>query len=201
MSCHGCKRRGGERYCPGRLPATAAVTDGRRVSAREDVIMRAEQTLPPPHLQTFLQRLEQSVAASRLAAALTMLKAERFHLFSQVADGALVGVVRSQSSATRVYSCRLAADGSFCCCTQNLRICGGLRGTLCKHLLVLIVGLTRGGGADPELVERWVRASRRHSPLFDKEVMAATFLRYQGAQAGEVDWRPTETIPEDFYAL
>ena len=26
-------------------------------------------------------------------------------------------------------------------------------------------------------------------------------LRYRGAQAGEVDWRPTETVPEDYYAL
>jgi hypothetical protein len=31
--------------------------------------------------------------------------------------------------------------------------------------------------------------------------MSATFLRYKGAEAGEVDWRPTETIPEDYYTL
>jgi hypothetical protein len=31
--------------------------------------------------------------------------------------------------------------------------------------------------------------------------MSATFIRYKGAEAGEVDWRPTETIPEDYYAF
>ena len=31
--------------------------------------------------------------------------------------------------------------------------------------------------------------------------MSAIFLRYKGAEAGEIDWRPTETIPEDYYSL
>jgi hypothetical protein len=30
--------------------------------------------------------------------------------------------------------------------------------------------------------------------------MSTTFLRYKGAEAGEIDWRPTETMPEDYYA-
>jgi hypothetical protein len=36
---------------------------------------------------------------------------------------------------------------------------------------------------------------------FDSDKLSATFIKYKGAQAGELDWRPTETIPEDFYAL
>ena len=31
--------------------------------------------------------------------------------------------------------------------------------------------------------------------------VAGTLLKYKGVQAGEVDWRPIETIPEDFYAM
>jgi hypothetical protein len=31
--------------------------------------------------------------------------------------------------------------------------------------------------------------------------VTATFLKFKGAEAGEVDWRPTETIPEDFYSM
>jgi hypothetical protein len=31
--------------------------------------------------------------------------------------------------------------------------------------------------------------------------MTPTLLRYKGAEAGEIDRRPTETIPEDFYAM
>jgi hypothetical protein len=151
--------------------------------------------------ETFLARLQKITEGGRLANALTMLKAERFHLFSQVQGDALVGVVRSQSSPTRVYSCRLAEDGNFSCCTQKLRPCGGLRGSICKHLLVLIVGLARAGEVPLGTVDHWILASHQCSPVLDRDVMSDTFLRYKGAQAGEIDWRPTETIPEDYYAL
>ena len=33
-----------------------------------------------------------------------------------------------------------------------------------------------------------------------RELMAEVFLRYHGATAGELDWRPTTTMPEDFLA-
>ena len=78
-----------------------------------------------------------------------MLKAERFQLFAEVTDDRVVGEVKSQSSKDLVYSCRLASDGRFGCCTQNLNVCGGLRGALCKHLLVLIVGLAKADQLDP----------------------------------------------------
>jgi uncharacterized protein YjbI with pentapeptide repeats len=149
----------------------------------------------------FLERLRGTVDWGRLANALQMLKAERFQLFAEVSPEALVGIVRSQSSDTRLYSCRLAADGSFSCCTQNLLPCGGLRGAVCKHLLVLIVGLAKAGRVEPGVVDAWVRASRAKGPVLDKDVMTETFLRYKGAEAGEIDWRPTETLPEDYYAL
>jgi hypothetical protein len=161
----------------------------------------AEKSPPSLDFSAFLDRLRQISDPARLAKALLMLKAERFQLFAEVEPGALVGVVRAQSSPTRVYSCRLASDGRFACCTQNLRICGGLCGAVCKHILVLVVGLTRAGQLEPAAVEEWVRASRRHRPVIDPDVMSPTFLRYKGAEAGEVDWRPTETIPEDYYAL
>jgi uncharacterized protein YjbI with pentapeptide repeats len=150
---------------------------------------------------TFFERLGHKVDPARLSKATAMLKAERFQLFADVQEDALVGVVKSQSSAELVYSCRLTAGGKFGCCTQNLNACGGLRGALCKHLLVLIVGLAKAGRLDCATADSWAEASRKEKPALDKDAMSATFLRYKGAEAGEVDWRPTETIPEDYYAL
>jgi hypothetical protein len=150
---------------------------------------------------SFMERLNQSVEGARLSKALAMLKADRFRLFAQVEKDHLVGVVKSQTDRDLVYSCRLAADGSFACCTQNLKVCGGLRGALCKHLLVLVIGLAKAGQVPLADVDAWVGASRKQKPWLDAEAMTATFLRYQGAEAGEVDWRPTETIPEDYSAL
>jgi len=68
-------------------------------------------------------------------------------------------------------------------------------------LLVLMVGLAQGGAADIEAMTKWTNASKKRSAALDKEAMSATFIKYKGAQAGEIDWRPTETIPEDYYAM
>lgn len=150
---------------------------------------------------TFLEHLPSLVDSGRIANAMSMLKAERFKLFSEAKDDSLIGIVKSQSSKERVYSCRLASDGAFGCCTQNLKPCGGLQGALCKHLLVLIIGLAKAQQIDAATVESWMLESKKKKPAFDKDAMADLFLRYTGAEAGEVDWRPTETIPEDYYAL
>ena len=46
-----------------------------------------------------------------------------------------------------------------------------------------------------------IRDAARKGPRTDRNLAAETFLQYRAAQAGEIDWRPTETIPEDFYAF
>jgi hypothetical protein len=165
---------------------------------------------PPLDFDLFLKRLERYVDPKRLARAVEMLKAERFQLYTRAENDSLVGVVRSQTDPGLVYSCRIAADGSFGCCTQNLVLCLGFprsvgrvtaQGMLCKHLLVLIVGLARKDEIDRGKVDAWLRACRDKRPTLDVDAMSETLLRYKGAQAGEIDWRPTETIPEDYYAL
>jgi len=164
-------------------------------------IYHARRPLTALDFDGFLARLAKNVQPARLAKALAMLKAERFQLFAEASKDSLTGVVKSQTDPDLVYSCRLAADGAFACCTQNLKPCGGLKDALCKHLLVLIVGLAKADQLDRALVDRWVEASQTKHPALDKDVMSEAFIRYKGAEAGAVDWRPTETIPEDYYAL
>ena len=174
---------------------------GKDIDPRAKSAVQAIQSAGPLDLQQFMTVLEALVDKDRLAKALAMLKADRFRLFAQTDDEQLLGVVKSQSDPDLVYSCRLTKEGEFACCTQNLNVCGGLRGALCKHLLVLIIGMTNGGELDPTIVNQWITASRFKKPVLDKDVMSETLLRYKGAEAGEVDWRPMETIPEDYYAL
>jgi uncharacterized protein YjbI with pentapeptide repeats len=149
----------------------------------------------------FLSKLRDVAVRERIKNAVSMLKAEKFSLFAETSDDRVIGVVRSQTSKERVYACRLTSAGQFECGTQNLRPCGGLQGRVCKHLLVLLLGLTRAGNADGTTLLQWLQLAQRQKPTFDKETMTATFLKYKGAEAGTVDWRPTETIPEDYYAL
>ncbi|MCL4819298.1 MAG: pentapeptide repeat-containing protein [Vicinamibacteria bacterium] len=154
----------------------------------------------PVDLALFMQRLERSIEKARLSKALGMLKAERFQLFVEVSESRLAGIVKSQSDPNLVYAAALAADGAYGCCTQNLNACGGLRGALCKHLLVLVVGLAQAGEVSADTLDDWVQRSTLHKPMLDREAQSALLIRYKGVEAGEIDWRPTETVPEDFYA-
>ena len=155
----------------------------------------------PLDFDQFMDRLGEITDSSRLKKSTKMLKADAFQLFSEVSNGAVTGVVKSQTDAKLVYSCSLSSDGTFCCCTQNLNACGGLRGSLCKHLLVLILGLTKSGELDATDVDAWINASKMKQPELDKDRMSEILLKYKGAEAGEIDWRPTETVPEDFMAF
>ncbi|MEQ1501782.1 MAG: hypothetical protein ABMB14_06105 [Myxococcota bacterium] len=151
-------------------------------------------------MDTFMRAFTRAVDSGKLAKATTMLRADRFQLYADLDGDALIGVVKSQNDPGLVYSCRLTKDGDFACCTQNLNACGGLRGSLCKHLLVLVVGLVKAGTLDADTALAWARASKSKRPVLDKDRMSTTFVKHKGAEAGEVDWRPTETLPEDFYA-
>ncbi|MFD1546889.1 hypothetical protein [Nonomuraea guangzhouensis] len=59
--------------------------------------------------------------------------------FVEMADGRLQGVVSSGSDIGRVYvSSITAGTHTFNCSTNNNRPCGGLYGSLCKHLRSLV---------------------------------------------------------------
>ena len=152
-------------------------------------------------LESFLKALAVRADGAKIQKATSMLKAESFQLYNDVTDTYLSGVVKSQTDPDLVYACRLESDGKYSCCTQNLNICGGLRGSVCKHLLVLIIGLAKAGKLDAASLDEWLSKTHNIKPALDREAMGEIFIRYKGAEAGEVDWRPTETVPEDYYAL
>jgi hypothetical protein len=152
-------------------------------------------------LSSLFTELDKVTGDGRMDKVKAMLRADRFQLFSEVSDERVTGVVKSQTDYSLFYACSLDAKGRYMCCTQNLNVCGGLRGKPCKHLLVLLVGLAQGTQLDPTTALTWARATRGKKAQLDKDAMSATFIRYKGAEAGEVDWRPTETIPEDYYAF
>ncbi|MEZ4237509.1 MAG: hypothetical protein R3F59_15460 [Myxococcota bacterium] len=152
-------------------------------------------------LSALLVELNAVLEPKRLRRALDMLRKESFTLYADAGADRLVGVVRSQTS-DGVYSNVLYGDGRYDCCSQDLEECMGLQGTVCKHLMVLMLGLAQAGTLEvPTLVDWAGKAARKRGPAPDRDVLADTFLRYKAAEAGEVDWRPTETLPEDFYAF
>jgi hypothetical protein len=162
--------------------------------------VKAKAQSGPINFETFVDHLLNSFDRDRLKKSLKMLKSEKFQLFSEVGETFVAGIVKSQTDPDLVYSCRLTSEGQFSCCTQNLFACGGLRGALCKHLLVLLIGLAKANELDPTKTFQWVIQSQAQKPLLDREVAGEILLRYKGSEAGDIDWRPTETMPEDYYA-
>jgi uncharacterized protein YjbI with pentapeptide repeats len=170
--------------------------------AKKQLAKKIEKTVGKvSDVASFLKALELRIEKPKIDKATKMLKASGFKLFNDVTDQDVSGVVKSQTDPDLVYACRVMHDGQYACCTQNLNICGGLRGSICKHLLVLIIGLVQAGELDPTTIDAWIAKTHSVKPELDKEVMGAIFIKYKGAEAGEVDWRPTETVPEDYYTL
>lgn len=198
-------RRGlGKTAAHNRAKALQEAGSGLEVIGEEgflELVRRETKTRTKLDFASFVGNLHGLVDKGKLQRAIKMLKAESFQLYSRVNDDSLLGVVRSQTGVGTVYSPWLTSEGRYGCSTPELEDCMGLQGSVCKHLLVLLVGLTRTGNLDPNTADSWIRAAAKHRPGRDVEKAAETFLQYKGAEAGEIDWRPTETIPEDFYAL
>ncbi|AMV28773.1 Serine/threonine-protein kinase B [Gemmata sp. SH-PL17] len=155
-------------------------------------------------LDGLLARLNKVIDANRMTRTVEMLKTGTNQLFSEIEPAVVRGVVRSQREPDLVYSCLIEVDGTYSCGTPDLAECMGLRGEPCKHLLVLLIGLTKAGQLDASAADRFIVAAGGKKHKWDERIadqVSDTLLKYKGAQAGEIDWRPTETIPEDFYAM
>ena len=156
------------------------------------------------NLDGLLARLHKTIDTNRMTRTMEMLRGGANQLFAEIDPDGIRGVVRSQREPDLVYSCLLRSDGTYTCATPDLAGCMGLRGEPCKHLLVLLIGLTKAGQLAPQTADRWVCAARGLKHKWNeslREQVGDTLLKYKGAEAGEIDWRPTETIPEDFYAM
>jgi hypothetical protein len=156
------------------------------------------------NVDALFARLHETFDANRITRTREMLRGGTNQLFAEIAPDSVRGVVKSQREPDLVYSCLLRADGVYCCGTPDLAECLGLRGEPCKHILVLLLGLAKAGELVPQTADKWVCASRGKKHTWNmtlREEIGDTLLKYKGAQAGEIDWRPTETIPEDFYAM
>jgi hypothetical protein len=201
----------GNRRGPGKITARNRAEELRAAGSEvetldEEGFLELVRTEQPPKKKSmdfaaFITQLYGTVDQGKLGRALAMLKDESFKLYTHLSDDRLVGVVRSQTGVGTVYASWLTPEGRYGCSTPELSDCMGLQGSPCKHLLVLLVGLVRTGQMNPATAYAWIKAAQVKGPKTDTELAAETFLQYRGAQAGEIDWRPTETIPEDFYAF
>ena len=147
---------------------------------------------------TLALRLRNVINPNKIARAIEMLQAESYNLYSDVTDDEIAGIVQSQTNYGH-YAPWINKQGEYSCHDEGIHPCMGLQGDICKHILVLLFGLVQKGEIDPKIVLQWATTARPKNPSADEDRSATMLLRYKGVEAGEIDWRPTETMPEDFY--
>lgn len=146
-------------------------------------------------------QLRKLVDARRVERAITMLKKDSFQLYTDLGEDDISGIVRSQTGVALHYACWMRSDGLYSCYDDDLSPCMGLQGKICKHLMALLIGMAQHGDLSPAKAIAWIKAAYKRKPSTDADLSAQALLRYRGVQAGEVDWRLTETVPEDYYTL
>jgi hypothetical protein len=147
---------------------------------------------------TLMSNLYGVLNEKKIQRAIKMLQKERFQLYSHINEENLIGVVRSQTEEGTIYSPFLESTGHYGCATPDFEGCMGLQGEPCKHLMVLVLGLVHSGEFPAQTAWEWIRGSSSKRPVRREELTTDALLQYKGVVEGEVDWRPTETMPEDF---
>lgn len=120
-------------------------------------------------------------------------------LWAQVTEDGLRGVVPEAANATTFRACHLSSAGAHQCGTQNFTLCEDAAKGLCKHLVALLLDLAKTERLPLGDAARWARLSLAHEGQLDKNLLAAIFAQY--ADSTQSDYRPNETLPEDYYAL
>lgn len=151
----------------------------------------------------FVNKLESSIRDEkippRINKAIKMFRKESNLLYIDKTDDSLRAIVKSQTHPDKLeYAILLNKDGSFFCGTQNLFPCGGLRGKICKHIILALIATLKSKQATVDELIEWVNNTRNIKPKLIKPQATAIFLKYQNAIDGKIEWRPVEILPEDF---
>jgi hypothetical protein len=155
-----------------------------------------------------MNAIQHSNLAPKIHKAINMLRREKNLLYIEKSEGNLRAVVKSQTNPKKLeYACSIKANGSFFCGTQNLYPCGGLRGTICKHIILTLIATVKQGYMKNDEIIDWVKKTINYRPKLDKSEASSIFKHYQSALNAKpngtqkLEWRPVEILPEDFMAL
>ena len=201
----------GERRGQGKTAALREVDELNKAGANIQILdehayldllaVMEEETSEEIDFLGFVVQLRNIADSKKTDRAIQMLKKESFKIYADVQDESVAGIIKSQSSSSRYYASWVQSDGAYCCYDNHLEECMGLQGKMCKHILVLLMGLSCNSDLRPQKALNWVTACSRKSPTETEDNSAQILLRYKGVEAGEIDWLPTETVPEDYYLL
>lgn len=138
----------------------------------------------------------------KIQKAIRMFRREKNLLYIDKTSQGLNSVVKSQTNPKKLeYACSIKSDGSYFCGTQNLRPCGGLRGSICKHIILSFIAAIKEDENNSEEMIQWIKKTLSIRPKLEKSEATSIFIKYTHALEGKIEWRPVEIYPEDFLAF
>lgn len=156
-------------------------------------------------IKKFVDKLNKTIrdpkVPPRISKAISMFKKQKNLLYLDKDGVELKAVIKSQTNDTLDYAISIKNDGKFFCGTQNLRPCGGLRGKICKHIILGLIAAVKSGEANIDGMIDWVQNTKNFKPFLEKDEATEIFVKYKCALDGEIEWRPVELLPEDFIAF
>lgn len=151
-------------------------------------------------LEQFASALKTVAEYGKLQRALQMFQKSKNILFIRPEADGIIGIIKSQTKDDLDYSISITSKSYFCG-TQNIHICGGLRGHICKHILLALIASVKSGAIDQKKALDLINAVSGISPNYDKSKARQIFQEYELFKKGELDWRPIEIFPEDLMAF
>jgi uncharacterized protein YjbI with pentapeptide repeats len=161
---------------------------------------------PPAGLAAFCERVRTATDLGDLDGALGLLQGSPWLIYPTPESEHVAGVLGQPSPGTAqqtpaVACCRLAADGSFFCCTPKAISCTLQRGRPCRHLLALLLALGKEGRLDPETAFRWLEATRGKKPRVERALANDLLAAYRAAAKDETNRTLLTTDPLDYALL
>lgn len=120
-------------------------------------------------------------------------------LWAEVDADRAHAVVPAAVGATTFHACRITRAGRFQCATPDLAPCPDAADGVCRHVVCLVLSLVQREHLSAEDAARWLQRSLAHDAGLDRDALGEVFARY--AETIQADYRPNETLPEDYYAL
>ena len=122
----------------------------------------------------------------KVSKAIAMFRKERNLLYIDKMDNSFKAVIKSQPDVYE-YACTLKSDGSYFCSSQNLYRCGGLRGGVCKHIILSLIATIKQGNATSNELITWLKNSLNKTAVLNKAEATEIFLKYKNALEGKIE--------------
>lgn len=136
----------------------------------------------------------------KIQRALSMFQKSKNILYIRADGDGIIGIIKSQTKEELDYSICIDSKRYFCG-TQNIRVCGSLRGGICKHILLGLIASVKSGVLDQKKALDLIVSVSKSGPIYDRSKAKSIFEEYEHYKSGTIDWRPIEIFPEDLLAF